>query len=89
MQIMLVVVVVVVDPVKSINHERYDPLVFWVHRLGKLCNVLFIDNQDIFFSLSDLRYDSRKLSYYNVHFVTDDDYFFRFPSKHLGRIVRG
>ena len=37
------------DPAKRINHERYDPLVFWVDSIGKLSNIPFVDNQDIFF----------------------------------------
>ena len=31
------------------NHERYDPMVFRVDSIGKLSNIPFIDNKDIFF----------------------------------------
>ena len=32
---------------KSINHERYDPMVFWVDSIGKLRNIPFIDHQEV------------------------------------------
>ena len=61
---------------KSINHEQLDSMVFWVDCIGKLCNILFIDNQDIFFALEPL---SMGPVYYHVCSVTDDDYFSDFP----------
>ena len=38
-----------VDPVKSINQERFGPMVFWVDSIDKLRYIPFFDNQDIFF----------------------------------------
>ncbi len=43
----------------------------------------------IFLLLGPYEHDLCILSYYNVYSVTDRDYFFRLPSKHLGHIVHG
>ena len=68
---------------KSTNHERYYPVVC------KLSNISFIDKQDISFLLEPEDHNLCSLSYCHVYSVTDDDFFFRLPGKHLGRIVLG
>lgn len=34
---------------KALGHGRYDPMVYWVDSLGKLSDIPFIDNHDVFF----------------------------------------
>ena len=34
---------------KSVNHERCDRMGFWVGSIGKVSNIPFLDNQDVFF----------------------------------------
>ena len=61
---------------KSVNHEQYDPMVFWVDSIGKLSNIPFIVNKKYsFFESLKSMICATCLFYYNM-FVFSEDYFF-------------
>ncbi len=64
---------------KSINHERYYPMVFWVDSLGKLSNVPFLLIIKIFSFFESLKAWFIQPAYYHVYSVTDDNLFSDFP----------
>ena len=65
-------------------------MVFWVDSIGKLSNIPFIVNQDIFFFESrNGTIDATCFIIMLFFSVTYNDYFFLFPKKHLARIVYG
>ena len=57
---------------KSITHERHDPMVFWVESIGKLSTVIFLLLIIKIFSF--FKHGFCNLFYYHVCSVIDGDY---------------